>query len=270
MAMLSCSLDVEGDNIKGQRLRIAFLQDEPGSGLQNHRARTLADARPQVIAFPEYYFVARKDDSVLSARSRTDEILSQLKAWSSEFHCLIVGGSLIIEEGNRMYNRCYLFNNGSNVGHYDKIHPLDREGQGRISPGTEYKVFEQAGARIGVLICADVLYPHSFSSIRGLRPDVIFVPTTSPYRRGESRRQKFSRDLNIFGAGAEISQAIIIKVSACGSIAGHRLQGRSLIASPGRILWRIEPEHEARSALTIVDLVCDPAKPLLDITVHFP
>jgi predicted amidohydrolase len=256
--------------ISGRHIKIALLQDVPGTGIRKAFYRVLENTQPDIIAFPEYYFVQPDDDNVLDSCFWRDQILSCLKTWSTEFHCLIIGGSLVEKDEHGIRNRCYLFNNGELFGHYDKIHPLDKEGRGLISAGSEYKVFEYRGFRIGILICADVLHPQSFANIRGLTPELIFIPTTSPYKDGESHRAKFARDMTIFAAGAEISRSIIIKVNASGSIAGHRLQGRSLIASPGRILWRVEPENEDKSALAVVELTYDLLNPLLDITVHQP
>lgn len=223
---------------------------------------------PDILALPEYYFVTTGDDSVVESSFRSERIIEELKKLSSALGCILVGGSVVEHVDGNLYNRSYLLDSGLIIGFYDKIHPYDNEGRGLIKEGLEYKVFDVRGIRVGILICADVLFRESFENIRGLRPDLIFVPTTSPYRSAESAGIKFARDKRLFAIGARIADSIIFKVCGSGSVAGHRLQGRSLIASPGKIHWRIEPEFEDRAALIIADLNCSTSTPRLDIVVY--
>ena len=223
---------------------------------------------PDILALPEYFFVAKADENVVASSIRRGKTIDELQKLSSALGCILVGGSIVEHVEGDFYNRSYLLDSGQVIGFYDKIHPYDNEGRGLIKEGIEYKVFDVRGIRIGLLICADVLYRGSFENIRGLRPDLIFVPTTSPYKRNESASVKFARDRRIFSHGASRSNSIIFKVCASGSIAGHRLQGRSLIASPGKILWRIEPQFEDKAALIIAELSDDMSAPRLDIMVN--
>jgi predicted amidohydrolase len=249
-------------------LKIALLQDKPGSGIRPSYMDILEEERPDVLALPEYYCVGPDDDSVVASSFRRDEILALLGDLSVRLGSVLVGGSLVERVDGSLYNRCYIFDSGNVAGYYDKIHPFDNEGRGLIREGHEYKVFDIRGMRIGILICADVLYPGSFENIRGLRPDLIFIPTTSPYRPGEKRTEKFARDRRVFVSGASKAGCPVFKACASGTIAGHRLQGRSLIAFPGRIVWRIEPEFEHRSALVIARMPDLRDRDDLDITVH--
>ncbi len=259
---------INGVNIPDKILKIALLQDRPGSGIRRPYMDKLIAEPPDILALPEYYFVETGDDSVVASSFRKEEIIEELRRFSSTLGCILVGGSMVEHVNGNLYNRSYLLDSGDIIGFYDKIHPYDNEGRGLIKEGMEYKVFEVRGIRIGILICADVLYRGSFDNLRGLRPDLIFVPTTSPYKPTESRGVKFARDRRIFADGAGRAGSIIFKVCASGSIAGHRLQGRSLIASPGKILWRIEPEFEDRTALIIAGLSGDISQPRLDMMVY--
>lgn len=229
--------------------------------------RLLAES-PDILALPEYYFVAPEDNSVVASSFKREKIIAELQELSSALGCILEGGSIVEQVEGDFYNRSYLLDSGQVIGFYDKIHPYDNEGRGLIKEGIEYKVFDVRGIRIGLLICADVLYRESFENIRGLKPDLLFVPTTSPYKRNESASVKFARDKRIFARGASSSNSIILKVCASGSIAGHRLQGRSLIASPEKILWRIEPQFEDKAALIIAELSGDISAPRLDIMVN--
>jgi omega-amidase len=249
-------------------IKIALVQDTPGTGLRESFRKILHDFKPDILAFAEYFLVGHEYDNTATSYQKRDENIALIKHWSQEYDCLVVGGSIVERDGDRNFNRCYLIDNGNIIGYYDKIHLYRDEGHGLITPGNDHRAFQWGGLRIGLLICADVLYPESFQAMRELRPDLIFVPTTSPYKPTETPAEKFARDNEIFARGAEVADAVIFKISATGSIIGHPLQGRSLIAGPNKIHWRIEPQNEDKPALVLAVISGDKRNPSLDIIAH--
>ena len=120
--------------------------------------------------------------------------------------------------------------------------------------GSEYVVVPFKGIKVGLLICADVLHPESYVDIARLQPDLVIIPVTSPLREGESIEQKYKRDDELFLSGARLAHCPVVKVGSYGKIAGRQLQGRSLIAMPDRIIFRVLPEDELKEAFKIVEL----------------
>jgi predicted amidohydrolase len=105
------------------------------------------------------------------------------------------------------------------------------------------------------LVCADVLAEDSFSLAARERPDILYVPATSPLRPGEAWEEKDHRDRTIFLQGARLARAFVVKVCAAGSIYGGPLQGRSLVAAPwGEFLARVPPGSEAGEMILSADL----------------
>ncbi|UCC80081.1 MAG: carbon-nitrogen hydrolase family protein [Candidatus Zixiibacteriota bacterium] len=251
-------------------LKIALIQDQPGSGIRDPYLEILRAKNPDIIAFPEYYFVNPEDKNIIVSSFIHDESLERLREWSAYLKCAIIGGTIVAESRGKLYNRSYFVNRGEIIGFYDKIHPYKNEGRGLIEKGSEYKVFDFTGLKIGILICADVLYPASYSNIKGLKPHLIFVPTTSPYRENESPHVKFARDDRLFVKGAETTGSLIFKVCASGRIGARHFQARSLVATPRGIAWRNPPENEHKSALIYVNLENPLKNPRLDIEVSRP
>jgi predicted amidohydrolase len=244
------------------------VQDQPGSGIRKPYGNILLEKKPDILAFPEYYFVNAGEDNVVISSHRHDSILDELKNWSIELECAIIGGSVVTESYGKLFNRSYFINKGEVVGHYDKIHPYREEGRGLIEKGTEYRVFDFNDVKIGILICADVLYPDSFGNIKGLTPDLIFVPTTSPYRENESPEIKFARDNRLFVEGAKMTGSVIFKVCASGKIGTKRFQARSLVANSVGIAWRNPPQLEDTSALILARIPEAGDNTRLDIEVY--
>jgi predicted amidohydrolase len=158
------------------------------------------------------------------------------------------------KEGLGYHNACHIFNDGKHIGAYRKVHPTAGERDIGISPGDNYKVFDIQGLRLGVLICADVLYPQSFETLAELQPDLIAIPTTSPFRYDDTAEQKHRRDMEIYVAGARKTGAYVLKTCGVGHLMGKRLQGRSLICNGDGIIASISAPKEALEATLIAEI----------------
>jgi predicted amidohydrolase len=98
------------------------------------------------------------------------------------------------------------------------------------------------------------LFPESYAQLAGLKPDIIFVPTTSPYRAEDPPEAKAERDRLYFIDGAKTAGAYVAKCCAVGSLLGGRLQGRSLIAAPWGIIERAPAERESEELILTAEL----------------
>jgi predicted amidohydrolase len=146
-------------------------------------------------------------------------------------------------------NMSTVYHKGEIVGEYQKVNPLGREEERGIVPGREYRVFDVGGVRIGILICADVLNPVSFSEMNRLGAEIIFAPTVSPFLEKDTVFEKARRDAEIYVAGAQTARAFIVKTCGVGTIFGHPLQGRSAIFAPWGILSRVPPDGEQQKRI---------------------
>lgn len=142
-----------------------------------------------------------------------------------------------------MYNTTFVFSRGRELGFYRKKNLFFAE-VGKITPGSEFKIFEADGVRFGVLICADVFHDESFLFMKENKAQIIFSPTFSLIKKDESIEEKHKRDNDIYVRGAKLSKALIVKVCGVRDEYKDFLQARSLIASGDGILYRVSPEQE--------------------------
>lgn len=196
------------------------------------------------VCLPEYCFVPPEAKSQLETGADLERNLKILAELSVRLGTTLIGGSVVEEEAGKFYNACYIFNRGQKAGKYRKVNLYHREAGKGISTGDRYEVFEIKGIRVGVLICADVLFPESYRKLAELKPDIIFVPATSPYRAEDPPDAKAERDELYFAAGAKTASAYVAKCCAVGSLLGGRLQGRSLMAAPWGVVHRAPVERE--------------------------
>lgn len=234
-------------------IKIALVQQKLIGRIPEDDFHRIKEEKPDFVCLPEYFFVPEESEGHRAEASRAEEHVAELRTWSRDWQTVLIGGSVVEKNGEAICNTCYVFDRGDLSGTYSKVNLFHGEVASGLSPGTEYRSFGVGGLTIGVLICADVLNPNSFVEMNRMGCDIVFVPTTSPYK-AESVETKFNRDLELFVAGARRSRSYVAKCCAVGSIFGHPLQGRSLVASPEGILNRVEPSSESEACLMFEEL----------------
>jgi predicted amidohydrolase len=212
---------------------------------------------PDFVCLPEYFLIPRGSEDYSRYALRYDRNVQYLARLSKDLNTTLIGGSIVMKNSGGMYNTSFVFRKGFRIGSYRKVFPTVGEMEKGISSGSTFSSWKIEGVRIGVLVCADVLHPECFEEMERQKADIIFVPTTSPFRPDDSSEEKTKRDECIFVKGADSAKSFIVKTCATGSIFGKRLQGRSLIASPWGILWSVFPESESKSIIHSYDLNID-------------
>ncbi len=238
-------------------MKIAAVQASMGRRLGFEEKLHIFRQRPDFICLPEYWQIDSGVPDFHRAALLKTEHLAYVQRLSDELSSCLVGGTLVEAHGDKLYNTSYVSNRGSIVGWYRKRYPVPGELAKGITPGSENLVLNIDGVRIGVMICGDVFESHIYEELGNAGVDIIFIPTTSPYRPDDSLSRKHERDQKFFVAGAELSGAFVVKVCGVGSIFGHRLQGRSLIAAPWGIISRVSVQDEDSERILVATLDID-------------
>jgi predicted amidohydrolase len=238
-------------------ITIAALQIPLGSPITLEDQLHLFRRRPDFVCLPEYFSVRPGDHSHLDGAVRVERLHHELAKLSRDLGCVVIGGTLAELVDNGYENLSTIYDRGERVGAYQKVNPLGREEERGILPGREYRVFDVAGVRVGILICADVLNPDSFTAMHREGAEVIFAPTISPFLVNDTITEKDRRDIEIFMAGAQKAQAYVVKTCGIGTIFGHKLQGRSGVFAPWGILARVPPDDEQRKLIITHNLNID-------------
>lgn len=219
-------------------IKVSLYQSRLKGFLPHPVLKRLQKEKPDFLALPEYFFADFKASKLSEQSLHQTKNLKTLTALSEKLpHTVLVGGSMATQRNGIFHNTAFIFYQGIQIGAYDKQNLFGRE-FGDITPGTLTPVFEAKGIRFAVLICADVLSDEIFEKLKALKPQLVMIPTFSPYK-SETPEEKIRRDHEIFIRRAKTLNCPIIKV--CGvNTPGlfYPIQGRSLIALPDRILWR--------------------------------
>ncbi len=235
-------------------VKIVAVQARLGQPLTLDEKIHIFKQQPDFVCLPEYYLLDHTVTDYARAALRVHDYLDYLQQLSAEFGCCLIAGTVVEPDNDKLFNTAHIFDRGLLIGKYRKQHPVARERERGISPGTRHFIFDHEDARVGILICGDVFFPERYTELGGHECDLIFIPTTSPFRPDDTPSEKHSRDEKYFASGARASGSFVIKTCGVGEIFGHPLQGRSLVAAPWGIENRVEIAAEQQKRLLAVTL----------------
>ncbi|OGF66424.1 MAG: hypothetical protein A2Y62_15900 [Candidatus Fischerbacteria bacterium RBG_13_37_8] len=223
---------------------IAICQKKLGSFLNDEEKEAMHNFNPHFLCLPELFFVNDNMKNYTDASQFHNEGKEYLRVLSLQLMTVVIGGTLILKENNNFKSISYVFEKGEEIGHYAKINLTENEKRNGFVKGIGHFHFKRNNLTCSILICNDIFSEQGFHWARENKIDIIFMPTGSPYKPAETVAEKFQRDNNLYTAMAEISNGVIVKVCGIGTVFEQRLQGRSLLASPKGILYRVAPEQE--------------------------
>jgi len=242
-----CSINRESTPAPMRKIKIVLYQKPIGTCISHADSRSIREYAPHFICFPEYFFVNRRlGNHTLSLHSFRRQLM-RIETLSRTLNTVIIGGTTPEPVKGNLYNTSFVYDRGTPLGFYRKRNLFFAE-EGKITPGTAFTVFSAAGITFGVLICADVFLDESFTAMKELGAQIVFIPTFSP-KREETVEEKFKRDNDIFVRGAKLAGALLVKVCSVRSEYRDFLQARSLIADKNGILYRVKPEEEEKSMI---------------------
>jgi predicted amidohydrolase len=235
-------------------VKIVAVQAQMGQELSLEEKLYIFKQRPDLVCLPEYYLLGDDVKDFYRAALKRNSYLEYLQRLSDELSTCLIAGTMVEAENDRLYNTAYVIDRGEIIGWYRKRDPVQGERDKGISPGNTSFVFETRNVKIGLMICGDVFNESNFHDLAMQGVDLIFIPTTSPFRPADSITRKKTRDRKYFVTGAEITGAYVVKVCGVGALFGKPLQGRSLITAPWQILAQTDFGSENRKCVLTATL----------------
>jgi N-carbamoylputrescine amidase len=159
------------------RNRPGFADDNQ----QDHVAwiRRAAEAGARLVLFPELSLSGYTTEGFVrrSAMSLQHKRCRALLRVAQEHEIYVAFGMPLRQQGKLFISHVLVGPSGL-VGHYEKVHlagPLYGEGK-VFHPGSEFRVFDVDGARVGINICYDGRHPGSSLATAHLGAEIILHP----------------------------------------------------------------------------------------------
>ena len=209
------------------------------------------DRGVEVACLPEYFSAPGVTVSSKSTQAKVYQRTIEFLKDTSKTHEILLAGNTIESREDGYYNTCYIFECGELLGKHTKVHLTEGEERFGLKHGVEFPVFEGKVGTVGVLVCADVLYPEA-GRILGLKGvDIVFNPVVSFFKEEDPTKEARN---SIFISRSYDNGFFILKAGSVGkSPFGTMIAGRSLIAAPWGILSSAKDEFESEVVLATLD-----------------
>ena len=171
------------------KISIAQFKSELGAVEENFStaARLIEAAKnSDVILLPELwstgYYPTPVENFADVDGARTKKFLC---AAAEKFSVNIIGGSVIVDSGRKIFNRCHVVNRqGKIAAIYDKTHLFSFADEDKVfSAGDKISTVELDGVKCGLAICYDLRFPEFFRNITLTGAEIIFIPAAWSLKR---------------------------------------------------------------------------------------
>ncbi|GAF63129.1 putative hydrolase [Bacillus sp. TS-2] len=185
--------------------------------------------KPDILILPELWTTGyRLEDLQEIAEVPEGETYKLLSELAQKYAINIVGGSIAVKVGEKIYNRALVFNRtGQLIYQYDKMHlvPMLNEPDFLTAGDKRARLFTLDGYRMGLIICYDLRFPELARSLALEGMDVLFVVAEWP----EARFQHWE----VLQQGRAIeNQCFLVSCNTVGEDQGTIFAGCSKIINP--------------------------------------
>ncbi len=184
------------------RLRVASLQYfiRPVASFEQFAEQvsalvdTAKDYGCHLVVFPEYFTIqlltlgdirgpiAHQVHELADHVPRYLELMSRL---AKKHGLYIVGGTIPVEEGDSIFNQCFVFGPSGEYGMQGKLHMTRFENEDWfVKPSRGLRVFETDFGMLAVAICYDVEFPEMARAAARLGAHILCVPSCTDDRQG--------------------------------------------------------------------------------------
>jgi len=117
------------------------------------------DQRVDLVLLPEMFTTGFTMNAQAVAETSQGPTFLWMQSWAKKKKILL-GGSLVIQEGRQIFNRFVMVGAEGLIAHYDKRHTFTLAGEGKAyATGTNSGLFEYQGWKICLRICYDLRFP---------------------------------------------------------------------------------------------------------------
>ncbi|SEG29902.1 carbon-nitrogen hydrolase family protein [Paenibacillus sp. UNC499MF] len=161
-----------------------------------HYVKTAQEFDSDFVLFPELFTtqllsIRNPGEEALTINdlpSFTDSYMELFKGLAKSTGMHLIGGTHIIEDGERLYNSAFLFYPDGRVGEQRKLHITPTEvKEWNMGAGDALQVFDTDKGRIAILVCYDMEFPEIVRMAKARGADVIFCPSCTDDRHGFHR-----------------------------------------------------------------------------------
>ncbi|MDO5715329.1 MAG: carbon-nitrogen hydrolase family protein [Tissierellia bacterium] len=153
--------------------------------------RHCSEAGAQIVVLPEMWNCPYQNSYFTTfAEEEYEDSYLAMKETARNNKIYLVGGSIPVKGGKKVYNRSYVFQpDGKEIYRYSKVNLFDIENfqeSDTIAGGKSIGVFETEFGIFGLAICYDLRFPEIFKTMVDFGAEGFFVPSTFTLKTGRA------------------------------------------------------------------------------------
>jgi predicted amidohydrolase len=232
-------------------ISLAQIHIQLGQPLHNlEQARTIfaeaARRDSQVLLFPELWTSGYDLTNAGELAKINARLLPEL-ARLARVHSLYAGGSLLIEQGGKVYNTfIFQFPDQETPVSYSKIHLFRLMEEDRwLMPGDHLQAVQAPWGKAGLAICYDLRFPEMFRRYALSGAELILISAEWPI-------QRINHWQTLLRARAIENQCFVAATNCVGPCGGETFGGRSAVISPwGEVLCEGSSDQAELITITV-------------------
>lgn len=208
-----------------------------------------------VLILPEMWNCPYQNKNMKEAIAYQEESIQLLKDLSLRNKQVVIGGSIPYQENGKIYNACFIFDQGKQIAKYYKMHLMTFHGKQSysevevFSPGNSFVTFEIQGVKVGILLCYDIRFPQPSTLLANKGVQILFLPAAF----NQQVRKKHWEIL--LRTRALDNQFYVCGVNPSYTYQSYHSDGHSMIVNPdGQIIH--EMNDQVALCETDIDLAC--------------
>jgi len=240
------------------QISVGIYQGNINKTVKNIRIESsiIEEKPPDFLVFPEYFGIFQNGRFDLQEGIKNSELLLEFyEELSTKIDSIIIGGSVLELKGKKnVYNTSYIFYNGLKLGKYRKKR-LFYEEKRYVKPYYDkYVIIEGKNIWFSVLLSNDILDIGDFSGVGVYKPDIVFIPSLHIHNPDDTITQKIREEDMLFYKKARKMLISIVRCCGIGMFCKNRVDGRSLVVSPDKVLFRADVKDEKKEMYRIIRL----------------
>lgn len=220
-------------------IKVSIFQKNLNEGLNISVLKKIISTKSDILVLPEYFYADKNVKNFADLKNSGKNALDWLLKLNQTYKDIIIGGSILIEKENELYNACPIIFNGDVIDWYYKRILSDGEEKKYLKPGHDMGIFILNHIRFAVLIGDDAKQMQFYNDLKEQNVNLIFILNLNykVYNDEKENLKDFNEEHKFYEKVAREKHFNIIKCDGVGTYLQKKLTGRSLLATPKGISW---------------------------------
>ncbi len=236
-------------------MKIAMLQVPVSENISSNLnwVKENSDNHSDVLVLPEIWNCPYQNKNMEEAILWQEKSIQVIQEISIKNKQVVIGGSIPYQENGKIYNTCFIYNQGTCIAKYAKTHLMQFHGKtdyseaDLFSQGNHFITFSIHGIQVGILLCYDIRFcqPSALLTKKGIQ--CLFLPAAF---NAQVRKKHWEILLR---TRALENQIFVCGVNPSYTYKNYTSDGHSMICDPnGQIV--IEMDEKAGLLESEIDL----------------